>query len=143
MIKVTELMINDWVKLNGSNYQVQVIKKKGVIKLYENTKYGEHDIELNTDWIEEFVEPIPLTSEILEKNGYTPHDDLVGRVVEWCSEDNRIIMSDWEYDINSNNHWYIHIDNEDMDTICTAEITYVHELQHLLRLCKIEKEIVL
>ena len=132
-------MINDWVSINGSNYLVKDIKKKGVIKLYENTKLGEHEIDFNTDSLEEFIEPIPLTSEILEKNGYTPHDGFTEQAVDWRSEDNRIIMSDWEYD----NHWYIHIDNEDMDTICTAEITYVHELQHALKLCRIEKEIVL
>ena len=45
--------------------------------------------------------------------------------------------------INSFNKWNVHIDTEDMRTMCTSEITYVHELQHLLKLCKIEKEIVL
>ena len=45
--------------------------------------------------------------------------------------------------LNSFNNWHIHIDTEDMRTMCTAEITYVHELQHLLKSSKIEKEIVL
>ena len=39
MIKVTELMINDCVSINASNYLVKDIKKKGVIKLYENKHY--------------------------------------------------------------------------------------------------------
>ena len=140
MIKVTELMINDFVKLNDSNYQVQAIKKKGVIKLYENTKYGEHEIELNTDWIEEFVEPIPLTPEILEKNFGKPYprggfhnyrmqkDETIAFVIEdrrvSAAPDNRVVLSRCP-------GTYI------------CDVNYVHELQHALKLCKIKKEIIL
>ncbi len=63
-------MINDWVCINGSNYLVKEIKKNGVIKLYEDTKYSEHEIEFNADYIEDNIEPIPLTEEILDKNGF-------------------------------------------------------------------------
>ena len=136
-MKAEELMIGDWVDIRLLDDEPGEHMYSQVEQLWE----CEIDADFETSY--DNVYPIPLTTEILEKNGYTSHDDLAGRGVEWISEDNRIIMSDWEYDINSNNHWYIHIDNEDMDTICTAEITYVHEFQHLLKLCKIEKKITL
>lgn len=152
MIKVTELMINDWVSINDSNYKVKDIKKNGVIKLYEDTQFGEHEIEFNSDYLEEFISPIELTEEIFHKNGFK--NDVIAQKsiiaegasnfsVILISEDNRITINNIDEYINSFNKWYIHIDTEDMRTLCTAEITYVHELQHLLKLCKIEKEIVL
>jgi len=133
MIKVKELMINDWVKLNNSNYQVQVIKKKGVIKLYENTKYGEHEIELNTDWIEEFIEPIPLTEEILKKNGFL--EDSNG--IFYLKENLKFgFKKDIDYGC-----WFINRADNYKEYICTCDS--VHELQHILKLQQIEKEIIL
>ena len=152
MIKVTELMINDWVSINDSNYKVKDIKKDGVIKLYEDTQWGECEIELNSDYLEMFVEPIELTEEILHNNGFK--NDVIEQksiIVEGASnfsvilisEDNRITVDNIDEYLNSFNKWHIHVDTEDMRTLCTAEITYVHEFQHLLKLCGIEKEIVL
>lgn len=152
MMYVKDLMINDWVSINDSNFQVKVIKKKGVIKLYENTKWGPHEIEFNSDYLEDSIQPIPLTEEILHNNGFK--NDVIAQKsiiaegasnfsVILISEDNRITLNNIDEYLNSFNKWYIHIDTEDMRTMCTAEITYVHELQHLLKLCKIEKEIIL
>lgn len=149
-MKAEDLMINDWVSINDSNFQVKVIKKKGVIKLYENTKWGAHDLEFNSDFLEEYLQPIPLTEEILRKNGFK--NDVIAQKsiiaegasnfsVILISEDNRITINNIDEYLNSFNKWYIHIDTEDMRTMCTAEITYVHELQHALKLCRITKSI--
>lgn len=139
MIKVTELMINDWVSINGSNYKVKDIKKNGVIKLYEDTQWGEHEIDFNTDSIEAFLQPIPVTKEILEKNGF--------------KKDN---IETWRYHLNDGNDWFIYdSDNcilyrkeyndikEYYDYFELFQLKYVHEFQHALKLCKIEKEIIL
>ena len=76
-------------------------------------------------------EPIPLTIEILEKNGF---------------EKNR----DYGYFIGqSNSGYYIYLDNNYLsiqagyDAIEFAWCEYVHELQHALKLCGIKKEIIL
>lgn len=128
-MKVEELMINDWVSINDSNFQVKVIKKKGVIKLYDNTEWGEHEIDFNTDYLEEFLQPIPLTEEILEKNGF--EKDI-----------------DYGYFIGqSNSGYYIYFNNNHLsiqagyDAIEFAWCEYVHELQHALKLCGIIKSI--
>lgn len=141
MIKASELMLGDWVCYDGDTMHECHVQIDGI----SNEEAG-----VEGDWYDEW-EPIPLTPEILEKNGYT-RDSLVEKIfirdedyepVFATSEDGRIIINNEVDYINSDNKWYVHIDTEDMRTMCTAEITYVHELQHLLRLCKIEKEIVI
>lgn len=64
---------------------------------------------------------IPLTPEILEKNFPTPEDGVI-----WWKENG--IIGYWikiEYGL----------------TTLTILLDYVHQLQHALRLCEIEKEI--
>ena len=67
--------------------------------------------------VEDEGEPIPLTPEILDKNRFIKYDTLS----------------------NSKGLW-ITIYNENY---FEGELNYVHELQHAMRLCGIEKEIVL
>ena len=87
------------------------------------------------------VEPVPLTSEILEKNGFEKAENI--QLYYYClGIDDRVSLHDYACDINSSNTWHVHIDSEDYCTIANCELTYVHELQQILRLCKIDKEIV-
>ena len=132
-----ELMMGDWVSLfqgnpDGTNCNVQV------------TFVGEYG-EIGIEGCEEYTSancnllfPIPLTPEILEKNEFKFYCTDVFE--EWKSKDKRITIHDEEYP-NSFNKWAVHVDTEDMRTMGYFEITYVHELQHALRLCGINKEI--
>lgn len=132
MIKVTELMINDWVSINGSNYKVKDIKKNGVIKLYEDTQWGEREIELNSDYLELFVEPIPLTKEILEKNGFD------GDVYSWLDAGNEKTLVYYPFEHRLTLEY-----GDKCELLFKCQCFSVHELQHALKLCGIEKEIVL
>ena len=119
------------------------------IKVSVGTVYLDQDGRGITEKFEN-IEPIPLTSEILEKNEfkknvyyYSPHsyetyllpkqEIYIGyHIIKWFKED------DWTIIHN------IHDDSDygfDYDEVIT--IQYVHELQHILKLCKIEKEIIL
>ena len=71
-----------------------------------------------------FLEPIPLTAEILEKNGFKYDDE--GKDLRYRQSCGDIIGVDIRGDIA-----YI----ED------ADFKYIHKLQHALKLCGIEKEI--
>ena len=73
------------------------------------------------------VQPIPLTPEILEKNGFSDN----------YAYDNLSYATDFVGDIIG-----VHIVGKGgvMDEMY---FKYVHELQHALRLCGIEKEIIL
>ena len=69
------------------------------------------------------IEPIPLTPEILEKNGF-----LNDGVSFWYL-DFRIVLST----------------SKGVSLVCGRQkrFKFVHELQHAMRLCEIEKEIVI
>ena len=115
-------MISDWVLDTRTNMPLKV-----------NPFMAELEVP---EW-----QPIPLTPEIIEKNGFEL-DDIIKDYRLYTGIDNRVTAhNDKEY-MNSNNEWYVHVDSEDFCSIANCELTYVHELQHLLRLCKIDKEIV-
>lgn len=144
-MKAEDLMVGDWVNVFNVPKQIEGIRK---FKNGDEIVYYDGD---NGNFITS-VTPIPLTEEILHKNGFK--NDFVAQksiIAEGASnfsvilfsEDNRISLNNIDEYINSFNKWSVHIDTEDMRTMSTSEITYVHELQHLLKPCKIEKEIVL
>ena len=121
-MKANELMIGDWIQLDGSYYRIRELKKKGVIKLYDITQYGEHEVELTTDWIEEFIKGIPLTDEILNK--HFPEYEPGYEIGWWPKEDGK---------------YQIEYHNDEIEIDCV--LSYVHELQHLLKFVKLDKEI--
>lgn len=145
MLKVTELMVNDWVSINGSNFRVMEIKKKGVIKLYDIVLGMEHQIDFNTDYLEESLEPIPITTEILEKSGFeagylTVLDEHYLKGIDSRAGYVRLRF----YKAGK-----IYLELSLFGTPKTTrtmqvrtEIRYVHELQHILYEAEIEQEII-
>lgn len=127
-------MVGDWLKhYNGTPMQVTKITtehfacaENGGVNCWEyNNKY----------------EPIPLTPEILKKNGFE-RENLITSYNHYIGIDNRVSLNDDFYCMNSRNMWTAHIDSEDYCTVAHCELTYLHELQHLLRLCNIDFEFV-
>ena len=126
-MKATDLMIGDWVKHAVTDEVLQVSE----FTLNEDLEVQRYYVNGN---LVGNVEPIPLTAEILENNGW--------EYGNWGSED-----YDDEY-YTFIDDFDIHIDENQTFEIrtvdgCTIKLKYVHELQHALRLCGIEKEIVL
>ena len=137
-MKASELMIGDWV-LDGNVYaQVTSITCDGNIE----TTHNEHsNIEL--------VEPIPLTPEILEKNGFEKALDEDGaECYRYYNRagDGYIKISlynggdgDWSIEIVN----YEKFDNNEIVYNNNFIFLKVHQLQHALRLCGITREIIL
>lgn len=80
-----------------------------------------------------FIEPIPLTPEILEKNGFRKN----GEYNEWN-------IGEW----NERPFIGISLDRQSMrvkhlgsDIFVENKVVYVHQLQHALRLAGVGKEI--
>ena len=128
-MKIDELMIGNWVLVNGTPMQIQAINDIDGEIMAGDELYCLVEDRVHS---EDKIEPIPLTAEILEKNGwYVPQAKIwweCYNVSFWLAQfvDGRFkIMTD-----------------EDSDCVFAA-IRYVHELQHILRLCGINKEIVL
>lgn len=120
-------MIGDWVSYNGHPVLVEALNKSDgyaiekdmiSIKLNDNTCLG-----INV----ERLEPLPLTDEILSKNNYSNRG---------FEEDKHHLLeiSDWRGKI----WWSIAMGEYNI-----MELQYVHQLQHALKLCGIEKDIVL
>lgn len=84
--------------------------------------------------------PVPLTPEILEKNGCKRYDEAMRRdgLYKYEIGSSRCIVV---FDINSVKKPFI--DCENATCRMQREIIYVHELQHALRLCGIDKTITL
>ena len=130
-IRVTDLMVGDWLMFNDKPCQV-----KGLHNDDTATFVGYRSAYYLID-----AEPIHLTPKILEKNGFIEEQKRV-----------RFVVSQKEYQLtySFNSNWFSIYKNANVSGsdypifICAFQerIKYVHELQHALRLCKIEKEIV-
>lgn len=141
-MEATELMVMDWVLHEGEPYQIRQLGIYGVDRDgedYPAVCVGKtNGIGLILERNE--VEPIPLTSEILEKNGWI-----------YNNEDEKFFPQTWVGGglmlQGANDCGYrivVTSDYDDEDTNNTPFIIlYVHELQHALRLRRIKKEIVL
>ena len=127
-IKISELSIGDWVnqKMNDGAYQVQWCERE-MVGLIKHTGTEEDGSIRLTAVPLSFIEPIPLTSEILEKNGisktyesdeYAVYKGEGFNVTEYYTEL-------WEFERHRNR----------------LMIRNVHQLQHALRLAGVEKEI--
>lgn len=126
-------MIGDWVCNDlGEFQQVTELREIGAM-LYYNDIYPYDKLE-----------PIPLTAEILEKNGFKSYSIIVvgTRKMRWVSEDTRTEVTIWMDDTLPmeivKNVYY-----EDEVSYTLPFPGTVHELQHALRLCGINKEIVI
>ena len=136
-MKANELMIGDWLKhYNGTPMQVTKITTEH-FACAENG--GVNCWEYNNKF-----EPIPLTIEILEKNGFEYNKQKV--IIPSRSQEDTEIEYMYckelrcSFDII---HGYLMF-NSNID-LCNIRmvVNYVHELQHIFRLGKIDKEIII
>lgn len=144
-MKANELMIGDWVLqryYEGETEEGKKILSKGcpmkVSAIYDTV------IQTEFPWLDERDERmydeaeldelygVPITSEILERNGFRKL--LTYGTEKWVCDNFRLNVYDsgetWRFCADTNR-------NEDS----VIYIRFVHELQHALRLCGIEKEI--
>jgi hypothetical protein len=126
-LKISDLSVGDWVRCRGRNGRIERLDVIGddqrisvAVKSYLGTMYQFVDIE--------DIEPISITAEILEKNGFKRHPKY-GRF--YCSES--------QLEVAFENGEWIHIISSFEYPIHT--ISGVHHIQHLLRLYGCEKEI--
>ena len=142
-MRIDDLMVGDWVICTypSINKPVKVVEIKTVSD-------KELKAVINNDGIRlvfrgTYIDPIPLTPEILEKNVFKKLDFSHFQI-----GDRRLVLdADGRWDGPLSWHWVV----TEMSTNAkgqpvvldyyVATINYVHELQHALRICGIEKEI--
>lgn len=124
-----DLMIGDWVLFQDPDTQ----------------EHEMHQIEqadfAASDKFFDLLSPVKLTTEILEKNNFVIEEE-VGWWKTWHITDealNKMLITSVNC-INGGFDWFKYHRGAKVECL---NIRFVHELQHALRLCKIEKEIML
>lgn len=124
-MKPEEIMIGDWLLCpDNMQRQVRYLQVRPSVIGIGGSSYDEDEIQ-----------PIPITPEILVKNGFETHipkecyllstdyyDLYIARYTDGLWE---VVYSDCEFNFED---WRMYV-------------SYTHELQHALRLCGINKEI--
>lgn len=136
-MKANELMVGDWVKFPIGNEKVvdlPYIEGRGICASFAASATL-FPVEVDK------LEPIPLTAEILEKNGFKKqgfdgweidHKTDDGNDLEW--------LALWRNDYSSP-HLQINSFVSLYGSFSSFGIHFVHQLQHALKLCQIDKEI--
>lgn len=115
---LTDLMCGDWILINGTPHKIQAIDSiDAEIQADDELYYAGEDRHHSEDKIE----GIPLTPEILEKNGWWFDTED-----KWLYDEVNFIIEKWNgrfqcYDINQ------------------IKLDSVHELQQALRLCGLKE----
>lgn len=137
-MKPEELSIGDWVNVlnyhyDGSPYVGQV---DGIFK-----KHGTYYLQFSSALSAEIdkCEPIPITHEILEKNGFSGEMYAIFHIdkerwLEYYYHEHR--LRKWWRGVDD---WNYHAEVNDVTFECQCH--YVHELQNALNLCKVTKTI--
>lgn len=135
-MKANELMIGDWVECVDSTHKEKVYAQIGAIEEGQTCILVEKDC---SNWFLDisFIKPIPLTCEILEKNGFVKDGDVLHLKVnkKMCGDGFEIQEA------------IIHPRNIVILITCVATIKmqckYVHQLQNAFTQSEFNKDIVL
>lgn len=130
-----DLMIGDWVLVDNYPKKVTsiIVTDDGVEQIYTFGK----TCQVGT--ISFYIQPIPLTAEILEKNGFVGDgyanlfiDDTT--YLQYYYNEHRLRKY-----FNGIDKWDNHRELKDITFQCHCY--YVHEFQHALKLCGMNKNI--
>ena len=139
-------MVGDWVSFKDHPVEIYRTNAIGIVSFYGHPS--------NIDYSIDDIEPIRITGEILTKNGfkYVERDqNRAGRYV-WSSDGKRdgalIEVTIYNPPATGGVKYLVGIFTEcthdsGINRVHNCDIEYVHELQHAIKLCKIDKEIYL
>jgi len=142
-MNATDLMLGDYVQVEDDEGKLFTDCVCDIGYVPQWNELGIKTIEGGNEWISESeIVPLSLTKEIIEKN-FTlnkKHQEQFGAnhcfyysIIPKCSSGIWNLV--W---IEGNNENYLTIEDDPL-----IRMKYVHELQHALKLCRINKEIVL
>lgn len=122
MINTKELTIGCYVKVNGKPYKVDEIFNNAVGLEKWDTLFISSDLE-----------PIPITKELLLKNGFVELDEGKDKYHNCIA----YVLGDYIHLYNQGDEWKLIIDVE-KSWIEWANIKYVHQLQAFCNVLGIE-----
>ena len=146
----TELMVGDWVYAIDANGEKHPCWANNLEYDYTN-KRGDFCVDFygtgyEAEWpdVTFNVEPIPLTPEILEKNGFKHYHPENKKAEYW-----QLFTNGGDINVKKTYGFYRFriygkpIKPDAALPSFSGHLYNVHQLQHAIRLCGIEKEIVL
>ena len=123
-MKATELMIGDWVKWTSD--QCRTVEDSYPFKIRSICAETVQIDGRNNWYVESLIEPVTLTEDFMNRNfpeyeegheiGWWQHEDKETFHVEFVDRYRKIVM---------------------------RGVKYVHELQHILRMCGLKKELII
>ena len=128
-MKLDELMVGDWVYLEDGETLVKIIALPGKSLVTLQTK----DENITTSFCEE-LKPVPLSEDILSKNGFEVTMEGTNYSGRFVIYQNRSI-TDFNFYYNVSDHRLL------LEDHCKIRICNVHELQNFMRMIKCEKQI--
>lgn len=130
-----DLMIGDYMKYKDGT--IVRIARVGDVSPMDAPIYCHTQLEGYFPCQLNDISPIPLTSEILEKNGIKNHSEIPEYVVKTNEYEIWVILDEPQN--------CVHVEKYDksIPAIYHNKILFFHELQHALRLCGIEKNIII
>ncbi|MBR4886858.1 MAG: hypothetical protein IKU16_09605 [Muribaculaceae bacterium] len=111
-LKISDLSVGDWVKVKDDTYKVMGITMFAELDLCNSSVAYRETLDN--------IEPVPITAEILEKNGF--EKTAIGDIYRH--------ESDIEVTLYGDGWWH----TVSLDEYSLHKINGVHQLQHLLRL---------
>ena len=135
-----DLIVGDWVVINNIPRQITFIDDCINYKIIAKGKHPDDSRVSYVGKLSEEVKPIPLTPEILEKNGFIRNIFNIYELSVDTDTFNNLISYQPNY-----GGIYICKETSEGDFLSEIQLKlqYVHELQNAMHLFKIEKEIVL
>lgn len=135
-MKVNELMVGNFVRLNKEigDFEKEIVVVRTIFWFNEASV---EDLEGFSCCIDaQYLDPIPLTVEILEKYGFEMASSEVQKYILW---EHKYTVFAKKID---NGAWEIDIFSKECKLPYQSAIVYhVHQLQQWLRFCGIEREI--
>ena len=151
-----DLMVGDWFRFRYTIDGKEIVLTFCISQTADNLGYvWGNDGNRNGRMCEpERLEQIPLTQEILEKNGFrlTKADTVCPADRYWWAIDGTrdgamveiILYNPDVHGVKVLTKIHTQSSHESgVNAVHSCDIEYVHELQHALKLCRINKEIVL
>ena len=140
-INCSSISVGDWFQARMVKWDyddLDITPPMKIVKIEKDcVRLGFSLDDLEFEVFVDDLQPIPITAEVLEKNGLEYVDDGNDAVIFLCCD------MFWARLCVGDTFWQVGIHNEDRLDAVVCNVKHIHELQHALRLAKVGKEIVL
>lgn len=136
-IKISDLSVGDWIHHDFYEVDMRVKTIYGDTERIIAESNDGHGVTCHLD----HFNPIPITPEILEVNGFEPPRVGIG-LDTWFWSNNRDMALELRRYVNDKWHLAYQIKDKAQAHLLFP-LYHIHELQHIIRLLHIDKEIVM